>query len=66
MKKINNHTNKQINQSHADSYIQQPEQSAAPQSPYSVTVDDTTVRLHFKENGDLTSRLTDAFNFMLS
>ncbi|MBR1534215.1 MAG: hypothetical protein IJ639_07615 [Ruminococcus sp.] len=35
-------------------------------SPYTVTVGDTTVRLHFNKEGNLTARLANAFNSMLN
>ena len=66
MNTINNQTNNSDIKTIGDSLVRHTGESSNPHLPYSVIVDDTTVRLHFKENGDLTSRLTDAFNSMLS
>lgn len=44
---------------------QQEDKKHSETFPYTMTVGDTAVRLHFNKEGELTARLASAFNAML-
>lgn len=66
MNTINNKTNDLSTKTNAfPAPLQQEGENHSEERPYTVTVGDTTVRLHFNKEGDLTDHLANAFNSML-